>query len=201
MTPMSNQENASLGAPWGGDVSPLDPVTPAETTEQTQVTPVPETAATASTGRRTAPMAMGGKAVREENTPRPVDPVFPSNDEFYEVDANVDYSDISTLNRDINRARRELFRQTRALNDAQAKEAQAKFRYRREHNRILISISGGSEKTRVAAADMETEGLYGEFLVAERVSESALNDLRAIRAELDALAGLSHNIRAQMQVM
>lgn len=152
-------------------------------------------------GRRSAPVALGGKRFDPDNLPNDnAFPEYPDDEDDYVVEDDVDYIDVSSLNRQINRARSALFKATRRLKYAQRVEAEAKFNYKRAYNRTLAGLTGGSEKQRLATADLTTESLYSEVIIAERLSEEALNVLRAIRAELDALAGLSHNIRAQMQL-
>lgn len=117
------------------------------------------------------------------------------------TDGEVSFEDLSDLNRQINRARVALFRGTQILAQSKREEADKEFLYKRAFNRALLKVSGGTEKTRVTTASLQTEDEWGEYLVAQRVAEEATNHLRAIRSELDALAGLSHNTRAQMNVM
>lgn len=116
-------------------------------------------------------------------------------------DEEVSFEDLGDINRQINRARVALFRGTQILAQTKREEADKEFLYKRAFNRALLKVSGGTEKTRVTTASLQTEDEWGEFLVAQRVAEEATNHLRAIRSELDALAGLSHNVRAQMNVM
>lgn len=121
--------------------------------------------------------------------------------DYAPTDEEVSFEDLGDINRQINRARVALFRGTQILAQTKREEADKEFLYKRAFNRALLKVSGGTEKTRVTTASLQTEDEWGEYLVAQRVAEEATNHLRAIRSELDALAGLSHNIRAQMNVM
>lgn len=122
-------------------------------------------------------------------------------DDYAPTDEEVSFEDLSDINRQINRARVALFRGTQILAQTKRDEADKEFLYKRAFNRALLKVSGGTEKTRVTTASLQTEDEWGEYLVAQRVAEEATNHVRAIRSELDALAGLSHNVRAQMNVM
>lgn len=127
---------------------------------------------------------------------------FPGQvDDYAPTDEEVSFEDLSDINRQINRARVALFRGTQILAQTKRDEADKEFLYKRAFNRALLRVSGGTEKTRVTTASLQTEDEWGEYLVAQRVAEEATNHVRAIRSELDALAGLSHNVRAQMNVM
>ena len=169
---------------------------PWDTTETTEVnTPTKSTPA-----QRGTPVTSGGKRVNVNSSP-PSNLIFKNIPEEYEPTPEVDYQDISELNRDINNARRALFYATKELSKAEQVEANAKYAYKNNVNREMVKLSGGSEKQRIAIAELATEELYGHFLVAERARVAAENYVRAIRADLSALEGLGHNIRAQMQVM
>lgn len=170
--------------------------------EPTPATPAADEAPAAPAGRRSAPVALGGRRFDPSSRQEADLPAYPDYDldSQYQVEEEVDYADIMNINRQINRARNMMFRAVRELKRAQRAEAEARFEYKRAYNRVLAGLSGGSEKQRLATADLETEELYGKVIVAERLADEALNFLRAMRAELDSLAGLSHNVRAQMQV-
>lgn len=162
----------------------------------------PETDEGPTVGRRSVPVALAGKRFDPKVAPvakMPEYPVYDPSDD-YKVLEDVDYSDVSSLNRDINIARATLFRAVERLKHAKRAESDARFTYNRAYNRVLAGLTGGSEKQRLAIADIQTEELYGKLIVEERLADEAVNFLRAIRSELDSLAGLSHNVRAQMQL-
>lgn len=151
-------------------------------------------------GRTPTPVASEGKRVNAADTP-PKPLRFPAEPTTYIPQEDIDYTDISQLNKDINRVRSALFHSTRELSRAEAREAQAKHLYKSNLNREIIKLSGGSERQRVAIAEIAVEDYYSDFLVAERVRVACENNLRAVRADLSALESLGHNLRAQMQVM
>lgn len=118
----------------------------------------------------------------------------PSEEDF-------DFSDIHAVNQAINIARRRLFQATQELKHYQQEAAKAKYEWKSAVNRALVVMSGGTEKTRQAMAEIQTEDEYSAYLVAELAADSALTFLRSTRSDLDALMNVSHNVRAQMQVM
>lgn len=184
---MSNDQ-----APW--DETPetgQNPSTPDETVE-----------GKTNAVRKGSPIAAGGKRLSTEDYPETPLPTFPPNfaGDHYDPNPDVDYNDLTSLGRQINSARKALFKANRGLTIAQRDEAVSKFAYRRAHNRAMVSLSGGSEKQRLATADLQTEELYGQWLVKERIVEEMLNQVRAMRTELDSLTVLSHNLRAQINI-
>lgn len=195
---MQNMPN--INPPASPETAPtLDTNNPPDTVTETS----PETSPETKPARSTIPIANDGRRIDPTTLPPTAPLPFPAphHTTNYSVDPNVDYTDISALNRDINRARAQLFNATRALRDAERFSADKKRAYKSAWNRAHIGLSGGSERQRIAITDTLTEELYSHTLVADTLVNESLNNLRAIRAELDALAGLSHNIRAQMQVM
>lgn len=155
---------------------------------------------------RSSTMALNGRAVDVQDYP---EVSFPNWNETghryndlmgYVPTDDLDISDVQSVNMEILHARRRLFRVQRALSDANRRAAEAKFEYRRKRARVLVGISGGTEKTREAIADVECEEEFGNLMVAEQLADELLNQSRAVKAELDALANLSHNIRAQMSM-
>jgi hypothetical protein len=218
-----NNPRKDIPLPWAEeDIPSPAPSSPAPAQSQPEVTvkPEPEAVQTppeepkkstrstssdeAGPSRRGAPVASGGKRIDVAEMPStPQEVRYPSGyvaDE-YAVDENVDYNDLMTVNRDLIRARSRLFRATRILAEAQREEAAAKTKYKSAINRQLVMLSGGSEKQRQAIAEVQCEDLIGEWVVADRVADEALNHLRAVRSDLDALDTLSNNIRAQMKIM
>lgn len=154
--------------------------------------------------QRAASVAYNGRPVNLDSITSATMPSFPENQDpafQYFPDAEVDYSDLSTLNRDINRSRYRLFRANAALKEAQRKEAEAEFEYRRAHARVMAGLSGGSEKQRQAIADLQVEQEWADWMVAKQVSKEYESLLRQIRVDLDSLAGISHNVRAQISIM
>lgn len=195
--------------PLGGDTKPSQGQAPASPPEAAPegatppVTPAKEAGEEKPAKKRGTGLAYDGSPVMvsdEEEEARHLS--FPGHPGDYSpTDEEVSFEDLGDINRQINRARVALFRGTQILAQTKREEADKEFLYKRAFNRALLKVSGGTEKTRVTTASLQTEDEWGEYMVAQRVAEEATNHLRAIRSELDALAGLSHNIRAQMNVM
>lgn len=154
--------------------------------------------------QRAAAVAYNGRPVDLNRIPSAHMPPFPGDQDpnfQYFPEAEIDYSDLSVLNRDINRARYRLFRANAALKEAQRKEAEAEFEYRRAHARVMAGLSGGSEKQRQAIADLKVEQEWADWMVAKQVAKEYESLLRQLRVDLDSLAGISHNVRAQINIM
>lgn len=154
--------------------------------------------------RASSQVAYAGKLVDPSEFPNSPVPEYPETDTWafnYLPDAHADYSDISDLNRDINRSRFRLFRANSGLKEAQRQEVSAEIEYRRAHARVMAGLSGGSEKQRTAIADLKTEEEYANYMLAKQVAKEYESLVRQLRVDLDSLAGISHNIRAQMSLM
>lgn len=163
--------------------------------KSTQVTQPSE-----GTGARSAPLAYAGRRVNPNSYQVEYVPEFPDLEDGYIVLEDVDYDDVSKINRQINRARAALFRADRAAALARRQEAVSKAAYRRAFALALIQVSGSSEKQRTAVAELAVGEEYSDFLVAEAVVKETESLVRAIRTELDALAEESRNLRAQMNL-
>lgn len=144
-------------------------------------------------------MAMNGKSVGAN---LPEDPGFPSwptpsEDELY-VPEEIDFTDLSNLNREINRARSRSFRVKNQLGFARQHETEVAERYRRAYNRALVSVSGSSAEQRKAFAEIGVEGLYSEVLIAQGVVKELTNLSYAVSKDLDVLKTISDNLRKQL---
>lgn len=152
-----------------------------------------------STAQRRASLAVDGKLASVSTARHP----FPGYDLVelqYEVESLADAADLQDVTKNLLLARRRLYYVTQMLSTAERKSTEAKYEWKAALNRKLLSVSGGTEKERLALAEMSVEGEYSRYLAAEQQSQDALNLLRAIRTELDTLQNISYNIRAQMQM-
>lgn len=116
----------------------------------------------------------------------------------YTPDPNLDYADLAVLNKEIIQVRIRLHGIRQELKTAKRKLLTAKFTYESEKKRRMISISGSSEKVREAMAELMTEQLYTDFLVANAVADEINQHSRDLRMDLDALKELSNNLRRLM---
>jgi hypothetical protein len=154
-------------------------------------------------GRKRSGLAMGGKPIDiEENRTSTPFPSWPTGlpDDQYVPQEEADYDDLSKINHDINRARAMSFRVKNRLAYARHHETEVGDKYRRAYNRQIISISGGTEAQRKAQAEINTEDIYSEFLVAQAVVKDLTNLSYAVSRDLDTLKTLSDNLRKQMSI-
>ena len=148
-------------------------------------------------------IALGGKRVTtsDYDQSHQINPdSFQSFPDDFPIAPEFDFSDLLGINREIMRTRQRLYAATQELKKSQRLELQAKMAYNRKHAITLIGLSGGTEKVRQAVADLEAEEEYGEHLVAQQITVEWTNLMRTLKADLDTLAGISHNIRAQIQI-
>lgn len=148
-------------------------------------------------------VAYGGKPVNIDlDDPGPEFPSWPrpNADDNYCPDEEVDYSDLSDLNRAINRTRSMVFRVKNRLQDARHLEVEAGDKYRRALNKQMIGLSGGTVDKRKAIAEFATEDLYTDLLVAQAVVKDITNLSYTLSRELDTLKTLSDNLRKQMSI-
>lgn len=189
-----SMNNLSDSPPWGDS----GPSKPRGFKDTTPTTPEPGNGSSS----RTTPLAFAGRRVSAANYQKEHPPVFPADTitDDYQLDQGISFSEVHSINTQINRARAALFRANSALAEANRAEAAAKMKYRHAHALALIQVSGSSEKQRTAVADLATEEEYANLIVAEKISEEMLSQVRALRTELDALFNISHNLRAQMNL-
>lgn len=153
--------------------------------------------------RKRSGLAMGGKPIdiNDYNEPAPF-PSWPTGmpDDLYVPQEEADYYDLSKINKDINHARAMSFRVKNRLALARHHETEIGDKYRRAYNRQIISISGGTEAQRKAQAEINTEDIYSDYLVAQAVVKDLTNLSYAVSRDLDTLKTLSDNLRKQMSI-
>lgn len=153
--------------------------------------------------RKRSGLAMGGKPIDINDTSEPTPfPSWPTGlpDDAYIPQEEADYDDLSKINHDINRARAMSYRVKNRLALARHHETEVGDTYRRAYNRQIISISGGTEAQRKAQAEINTEDIYSEYLVAQAVVKDLTNLSYAVSRDLDTLKTLSDNLRKQMSI-
>ena len=121
--------------------------------------------------------------------------------ENYEPDPTVDLTDLNNINREIVNLRIRLHRIRKEMKQADRLAMKHKYAYESEKKRIWIGISGGSDKSREAAAEVMTEQLMTNYLVAAAVAKEITQQNRDLRMDLDALKELSNNQRKQIDIM
>lgn len=119
----------------------------------------------------------------------------------YEPDLTVDLSDLNNLNIEINGLRLRIHQARKDYKLAKRVATLAKYTYEQEKKRTWIQLSGGSEKTREAMAEIMCQDTYTEFLVAQTIADELKDFSATLRTELDALKELSNNQRRQIDLM
>ena len=122
------------------------------------------------------------------------------------VDANqyvqeVDSYTVEDINRKIDEARINIIQATNLMHQASRKVNETKMAYSAAQSRAILKTSGATESIRKAAADIQVEEQYGEYLVAQQAESYLKSLLQGLRSNLDALTQISHNIRAQINII
>ena len=152
---------------------------------------------------RSSGVALRGSLVNmsdyDKESPFPGWPSF-NNDDNYIPDEEADFTDLSLLNRQINRTRSMLFRVKNELANARRDEVQAAIAYRQAFNRAFLGLSGGTEAIRKTMAEVMTEDLYSELMIAQNIVKEQTSLSYNVSKELDTLKTLSDNLRKQMSI-
>jgi hypothetical protein len=153
----------------------------------------------------TTNLAYRGQAINLDNYPAATFPVpssvsIVSAFENYEPDPTIDFTDLHNVTNEIIHLRIRLHKIRIELKAAKRKALIHKVTYEQEKKRTWIGITGGSDKSREAAAEIMTEQLMTNFLVASAVAEELNQHSRDIRTELDALKEISNNLRRQIDM-
>lgn len=154
--------------------------------------------------RGSSPVASDGKRIDSSGYAAPDEVQFPDKyavNVYYRLNAEMpDYEELSAINRDINRARVALNATQSSLAKAQREATTAEVAYRRKCSRVMIGLSGGTEKSRAAVVDIETENEYGTMLVKRAVADEVVSLVRSINRDIEALTVIANNLRAQINL-
>lgn len=164
--------------------------------------PATEEQPAAGKGRRSTGMASGGVPVTipDVHQPAPSWPQASAGDETYVPD-DFDAEDLAEVNRQLNRARARLFRVSARLKDAQREFADTQLAYERAMRRQLVALSGGTEGSRRAAAEIYCEELENAVVIAKQVAEEWKKRSLDARDDLKTVEVISHNARALMDIV
>lgn len=186
---------------YAGTETPVDAsASGSEASEASEA--VKETSAKKPASRSTG-VARNGSLVKDLPDSKPM-PVFPdgySVQDQYMPDDQSDFTDLSDLNRAINRARKGSFQVKNELARARRNETIREEEYRRAYNRALIGTSGGSADMRKAVSEIATEDKYSDLLVARHVVKELTSLSYALSNDLQTLKTLSDNLRKQMSIL
>lgn len=120
---------------------------------------------------------------------------------LYDSDNITDFSNLSALNSAINTVKMKKALVNKKLRIARKQAASAKYYYERAKRRQLVTVSGSSDRIRVALAEIYTEELETEWIVAAAEEEEYKSLLRNLTKEAEDLRELSYNVRKEMDLM
>lgn len=114
------------------------------------------------------------------------------------VDEGVDYSDLATLNKDLQKLRIRMNKIRREMRRAGREATEAKLRYQRALRRALVQQTGGSAETRKAAAELQCEELEADMVVKAQVADEFITLFRSVRDDTENAKVAAYNLRALM---
>lgn len=124
----------------------------------------------------------------------------PTRNIDYEPDAEVDFSDLANINRELTNLRIRIHQVRNDYKTAKRVATHLKYVYEQGKKRSWIQLSGGTEKTREAIAEIMNQDAYTEYLVADTLANELSDMSRVLRTELDALKEISNNQRRQIDI-
>lgn len=150
-------------------------------------------------------IAYQGQAYSLDNIPdsKPLPtPDFQSEYEEYdpenEFQLDTDFIDLLKVSQQMLKLRIRMHHLRKEKNDAQRKYVETQWAYNSAKRRTLIGLSGGTEKTREALAEVINEDALSQMLVWKQVVDELSEQLRTIRIDLDALREVSNNVRKEI---
>jgi hypothetical protein len=155
---------------------------------------------------KTVGMALLGQALNmdeiktQPSLPKAESVTIVSAWEMYQPSQDIDYTDLASINRELVQLRIRLNQIRIEMRKADRYSTQARWNYEGKKKRLLISLSGGTEKTREAAAELLCEEEYSNYLVALNVAKEIQQHNRDLRAELDLLKEVSNNLRRMIDL-
>jgi ethanolamine utilization protein EutA (predicted chaperonin) len=156
---------------------------------------------------KTTGLALNGQLITVDQIPANPTP-FPAQGQVtisseyanYQPSPDVDYTDLSSVNRELQNLRIRLHRLRIELKNADRQALKTRYAYEARKKRTLISLSGGSAGEREAMAELLAESEYTEMLIASAVAKEITNHNRDIRTELETLREISNNLRRQIDL-
>lgn len=114
---------------------------------------------------------------------------------------NVDHLDIATINMALVRSANALAAATQELKEEMRALSEIESRAKHEYNVALVLVSGGTEKSRIASAEIISEEWTNEVRLRQARVQELKNLCGSIRASLDTYQAVSNNLRAEMKVL
>jgi hypothetical protein len=112
-----------------------------------------------------------------------------------------DFNDLAAINAEIASVARGLTEVERLYGLVAGHERDLAVQYDMAKNRALVDVSGGSEKSRVAYAEVMVEQIRFELEETRLQMMRADRASRLIRSHLDALTVIANNVRATIRVV
>jgi len=160
----------------------------------------PEPAETENSIPRGGPVAGGKRQPIPANRPIPAWASTSQQDAFDSADDQVDYQDLVSLNRELQRLRVRMANIRRAMRDAGREAVEAKMVYQRALRRALVQQSGGTAETRKANAELQCEELEADMAMKAQVSDEYNTLFRSVRDDIENAKVVAYNLRALMNL-
>ena len=121
----------------------------------------------------------------------------PPQDEYDAVDdaEEADYTDLTAVNRDLQKLRVMLNRARRYHRQAEREAIEAQTTYKRALRRALVQQTGGSAETRKANAELMCEELETQTLIKTQEAAEWASRMRTIRDDIDNAKTIAYNLR------
>lgn len=118
-----------------------------------------------------------------------------------DLQGEVDYQDLDSVNRDLTRLRIRLHRVRRGMRAAAREAVEAKLVYNRALRRALVQQTGGSAEMRKASAELLCEDLEADMVIKQQVVEEYSSLFRAIRDDIENAKTIAFNLRSLMNIV
>jgi hypothetical protein len=116
------------------------------------------------------------------------------------ADGSIDYSDLSALNKDLQRLRIRMSRIRREMRRAGREATEAKLNYHRALRRALVQQTGGSAESRKASAELLCEDLEADTVIKAQVADEYNTLFRSVRDDVENAKVVAYNLRALMSL-
>lgn len=116
------------------------------------------------------------------------------------ADGGVDYSDLTALNKDLQRLRIRMAKIRREMRRAAREATEAKLLYQRALRRALVQQSGGSAESRKASAELLCEDLEADMVMKAQIAEEYNTLFRSVRDDVENAKVVAYNLRALMSI-
>lgn len=120
---------------------------------------------------------------------------------FYDYENIIqDYESLESLGAAINAARLALFKVTDLINKYERRETKARDAYDKAYRRAYINSSEKTDAGRKIRADLLCEELEDKLIVAKQVKNELIRISSNLRAEMQTLDSIGHNMRQQLKL-